>query len=264
MASDKGQAPSKAGQYDLNQTLNYLGINNLEDLNKLVDQRKQEQQAPNEIGRYEKAVRDPLTLSRIGIPPVVEPTPVKPKGEVKENHTVKESFLNALKSAENSIKAGYDKATGLWFPHKSVEGGEDTIGYGSKLNKNLVIDGQKVNPYKGLTQDQVEKLFALEVDKHLNLAKNQFNKFSGTGFKFEQLDPRYQKVLANIAYNSGTLVNKNGQWGWPKLLKAIIKGDDQAVRKEMVTSYIDPKKGKVKLEARAQQIADALGIGKDI
>jgi GH24 family phage-related lysozyme (muramidase) len=248
MASDKG--------YDLNQTLNYLGINNLEDLNKLVDQRKQEQ--------YEKAVRDPLTLSRIGIPPVVEPTPVKPKGEVKENHTVKESFLNALKSAENSIKAGYDKATGLWFPHKSVEGGEDTIGYGSKLNKNLVIDGQKVNPYKGLTQDQVEKLFALEVDKHLNLAKNQFNKFSGTGFKFEQLDPRYQKVLANIAYNSGTLVNKNGQWGWPKLLKAIIKGDDQAVRKEMVTSYIDPKKGKVKLEARAQQIADALGIGKDI
>jgi hypothetical protein len=38
-------------------------------------------------------------------------------------------YKEALKRQENSLKAGYRKAEDKWYPHKSPEGGADTIGY---------------------------------------------------------------------------------------------------------------------------------------
>ena len=40
-------------------------------------------------------------------------------------------YLAKLKKLENSVKAGYRK--GKWYPHRSFEGGSDTIAYGHKL-----------------------------------------------------------------------------------------------------------------------------------
>lgn len=174
------------------------------------------------------------------------------------------AFVDALKAAENSIKAGYDKATGKWFPHKSLEGGSDTIGYGIKLGEkpSLNINGTNVDPYKGLTQEQVDALFSQELNAKYAKTRNQFNKAAApiAGLKFEDLPEKYKHVLVNLVYNTGSLTNSKGDFGWPKLLQAMKRGDDKAVRANMVTSYKDPKKGTVKLTERANQIADAIGL----
>ena len=75
------------------------------------------------------------------------------------------SFISALMAVENSIKAGRTQG-GLWFPHPSPEGGNDTLGYGHKLtNKEVetgqivVSDGTVINYKDGLTDNFVYALF---------------------------------------------------------------------------------------------------------
>ena len=172
-----------------------------------------------------------------------------------------EKFIAMMKEVENGIKAGYDEETALWTPHESVEGGSDTIGYGHKLkpgevkNGFIIIDGEKVDYNKGLTDEQVDALLMQDMNKaETALAKN----IEG----YEDLPDKYQKVLINLAFNIGAgKVNKKG---WPKLFKAIKEGDDATVAKEMVTKFKD-KNGKWRpLTTRAQKMAKVSGIGGEL
>jgi hypothetical protein len=182
--------------------------------------------------------------------------------------SVKTKFIDALKAEENSIKAGWDKKLNLWFPHKSLEGGTDTLAYGHKLaSDGLVRIGNTLHyAYDGITEQMACVLFKQDLDKAIDKARTQYNKkFKKFHRSFEELPEKYQLLLANIVYNSGTILTRLGFVGWPKLIAAMHEGSDYKVRKEMITSYIDPKtKKRIYLTKRAERIADALGLSKEI
>ena len=180
-------------------------------------------------------------------------------------------FIDALKSVENSVRAGWDKKKSLWFPHKSVEGGMPTIAYGHK-----VLNVQEHEVFnKGITEEQALKLLEQDMKTAYDNAKEDWDKWVQNSTTilsnplFEELPEKYQGVLLNLAYNTGSLKNRKGQYGWPNLSKRIVeatldpinKAKDRAVREGMVTTYLDPKtKTRKRLTSRAYQIADALGI----
>jgi hypothetical protein len=81
--------------------------------------------------------------------------------------------VNIVKRFENSVdnpRGGYNKAKKLWFPHKSLEGGSDTIAYGHKIQKGE-------NFSKGLSDADALKLLEKDVGKKLNVAKSQIKNF---------------------------------------------------------------------------------------
>ena len=80
---------------------------------------------------------------------------------------------NVIKRFENSVdnpRGGYNKAKKLWFPHKSLEGGSDTIAYGHKIQPGE-------NFSKGLSDSDALKLLEKDIDKKLKIAKSQMKKF---------------------------------------------------------------------------------------
>jgi len=169
-----------------------------------------------------------------------------------------DQFFSSMKEVENGIRAGYNEQTGLWKPHESVEGGTDTLGYGHKLTPReqkggfVTIDGERVEIGDGLTDEQVERLFQQDIAKvERQLEKN----IEG----YEDLPDKYQKVLINLGFNIGA--GKVNNKGWPKLFKAMKEGDDETVRKEMITSYKTPSGERKKLINRARTIADSVGLG---
>jgi hypothetical protein len=183
-----------------------------------------------------------------------------------------QKFIEAIKSVENSVKAGFNKRKGLWFPHPSPEGGLATIAYGHKL---LPIEATTGMYDKGITEDQALKLLDMDLKIAYDNVKTDWNKYN-PGISFEALPEKYQGVLINIGYNTGSLKNRKGVFGWPNLAKKIVNATkapllnltpdqikilDKAVREGMVTTYLDPKtKTRKRLTSRAYQIADALGI----
>ena len=62
-----------------------------------------------------------------------------------------DEFIEYLKYVENGGKIGWDEDKQLWFPHRSPEGGNDTIAYGHKLR-----DAEVEQANKGLTDGEVE------------------------------------------------------------------------------------------------------------
>lgn len=114
------------------------------------------------------------------------------------------SFIDYIKKVENQGKAGYDAQRKLWFPHKSFEGGSDTIGYGHKIQK-----GEDFS--KGITDAQAEDL----LKKDLAKAKDQVHKELG-GIK---LTPKQEEMFIDFVFNMGTLKK------FPKFTQAALQND---------------------------------------
>jgi hypothetical protein len=170
-----------------------------------------------------------------------------------------ERFKEALKSVENSIKAGYDRNLHLWFPHKSLEGGLPTIGYGHKIKSadmRILLNGTYLLATEGLNNSTIEELFDKDFRHAFKVAKEQFEaEYPGLA-----LSTKGYLILTNLVFNAGTLV-KGGQWQWPKLVEALLENKHEEVRKQMVTSYYNPSlKKRVRLTQRATVIANALDV----
>jgi GH24 family phage-related lysozyme (muramidase) len=114
------------------------------------------------------------------------------------------SFIDYIKKVENQGKVGYNVEKKLWFPHKSFEGGSDTIGYGHKIQK-----GEDFS--KGITDAQAESLLRIDLAK----AKQQVYKEVG-GVK---LTPQQEEMFIDFVFNMGTL-NK-----FPKFTEFALKND---------------------------------------
>lgn len=148
-------------------------------------------------------------------------------------------FNDAMKKVENEERAGYNPEANVWIPHKSPEGGADTIAYGHKLTQKeirsgeIVIDGKSYRYRDGesMISDQVaDKLY----EQDLANARDSLVK---SWPDFESLEPKYQRVLKNIAFNVGQTGNSVSPETWPELAKAINEKDDKKVREEMLTKY---------------------------
>ena len=84
-----------------------------------------------------------------------------------------QKFIDALKSVENSVRAGWDNKKSLWFPHKSVEGGMPTIAYGHK-----VLNVQEHEVFnKGITEEQALKLLEQDMKTAYDNAKEDWDKW---------------------------------------------------------------------------------------
>jgi len=83
--------------------------------------------------------------------------------------------INVIKAFENSKanpKGGYNKQAKKWFPHKSIEGGSDTIAYGHKL-----LPGEDFS--KGLTDHEAEQLLEKDIRAKLSTARSKVENFDG-------------------------------------------------------------------------------------
>jgi GH24 family phage-related lysozyme (muramidase) len=118
------------------------------------------------------------------------------------------SFTDYLKYVENSNKVGYDVKKKLWFPHKSVEGGSDTIAYGHKIQSGEDFSG-------GLTDSQAEDLLKKDIEK----AKIQINK----ELKGTKLTPKQEEMFIDFVFNMGTLKK------FPKFVQSTLKNDESGM-----------------------------------
>lgn len=119
------------------------------------------------------------------------------------------SFIDYIKRVENQGKAGYNAEKKLWFPHKSFEGGSDTIGYGHKIQK-----GEDFS--KGITDAQAESLLKTDLAK----AKQQVYKELG-GVK---LTPQQEEMFIDFVFNMGTLKK------FPKFTQSVLKNDLEGMK----------------------------------
>ena len=93
-------------------------------------------------------------------------------GGRESDSLVKSKAANIIKGFENTIKAGYNKVDKKWYPHKSLEGGSDTIAYGHKIQK-----GEDFS--EGLTDDEAMALLDKDIDAKLKLSKKLLKNFDG-------------------------------------------------------------------------------------
>jgi GH24 family phage-related lysozyme (muramidase) len=144
----------------------------------------------------------------------VDASKIKPTDQVSITQSVKKSvgsFTDYIKKVENQGKVGYNVEKKLWFPHKSFEGGSDTIGYGHKIQK-----GEDFS--KGITDAQAESLLNTDLAK----AKQQVYKELG-GVK---LTPQQEEMFVDFVFNMGTL-NK-----FPKFTEFALKNDLEGMKSQ--------------------------------
>ena len=144
----------------------------------------------------------------------VDASKIKPTDQVAITQSVKKSigsFTDYIKKVENQGKVGYNTEKKLWFPHKSFEGGSDTIGYGHKIQK-----GEDFS--KGITDAQAESLLNTDLAK----AKQQVYKELG-GVK---LTPQQEEMFVDFVFNMGTL-NK-----FPKFTEFALKNDLEGMKSQ--------------------------------
>jgi len=121
-------------------------------------------------------------------------------------------FINYIKSVENSTHTGFKH--GLWHPHKSVEGGTDTIAYGHKLHAGD-------NFSKGLADEEATKLLIKDIMKASETAKHIVNKTYGAGV-FENLPNKSKEMLIDFAFNG--VINK-----FPQFIDGVINNDTETM-----------------------------------
>jgi GH24 family phage-related lysozyme (muramidase) len=144
------------------------------------------------------------------------------------------SFADYLKYVENGNKVGYDKNKKLWFPHKSVEGGSDTIAYGHKIQSGEDFSA-------GITDAQAEDLFKKDIQK----AKSQINK----ELKGIKLTPKQEEMFIDFVFNMGTLKK------FPKFTEFALKNDLEGM-KDQYKRYSGGKELKGRNTAFARRYLD--------
>ena len=178
-------------------------------------------------------------------------------------------FMIALAMVENDARVGCDPTHG-WFPHGSVEGGTQTIGYGHKLSDleqtgQFVLIGKKRHPFnhtkrQGIADPLITQLFREDVERSWAYARIDWNRFYSTSKFFDDLPMKYQCVLTDIVYNTGALAI-GGMYRWPKLANAMLNFDDALVRHESLRYYTPAGQTKrVPLTDRTNTICNAVGI----
>ena len=135
------------------------------------------------------------------------------------NPATMKKYKQDLKTQENSIKAGYNKAQDKWYPHGSPEGGNPTIGYGHKLT-----DAEISKYNKGVTSGQIEELLTSDILKHQTIAENMIDKKYGKG-TFDRLPQTSQMLLVDYAYNG--VLGK-----FPTFTDAVVKRNKNLMLKE--------------------------------
>lgn len=130
--------------------------------------------------------------------------------------------IMAVENSKNNVNGGYDAKTGRWYPHKSHEGGADTIAYGIKLS-NGTPEAALALKQGYLTDEQAESAVDSLVQKYYDAAKKVYDERYGAG-EWDKLSDKSQSILVDYSYNPGLAK-------FPKLMEGFHSGNLDLIRK---------------------------------
>ena len=136
-----------------------------------------------------------------------------------------------LKKFENEELKGFEK--GSWFPHKSIEGGTRTVGWGHKITADekkrgvIKVGEQLVNFKNGMTPQQVNQLYEQDTAKARSIARKSLVKNKS------DIEPNELQALTSLIYNVG-----QGAWAKSNAKKYLESGNIDRFLKEAFDSKI--------------------------
>lgn len=145
----------------------------------------------------------------------------------------------------DSKRSGYYPDVNRWYPHRSIEGGSDTIAYGHKLTGkevatgNIIIAGKAVRYNNGLSDTQAKILF--KQDWHR--AEDARYRLVGNDHPAEVLH-----VITSMVYQMG----EAGVAGFNDMLTSLSQKDYQGAAYEM----LDSKWARIDSPSRAMELSD--------
>lgn len=123
------------------------------------------------------------------------------------NYSEGYSYIDAarrIKEVENSKdnpRGGYDAGTDRWYPHRSHEGGADTIAYGIKLS-NGTPEAELAKRQGYLTDTQANEAIDTLVRAYGDSAERVYNRKFGEG-AWDDLSEKSKSILIDYEYNPG-------------------------------------------------------------
>ena len=131
--------------------------------------------------------------------------------------------IMAVENSKASASGGWDAKTGRWYPHKSIEGGADTIAYGIKLS-NGTPEAALALKQGYLTDEQATQFADTLAQRYYDAAKRVYDKKYGEG-EWDKLSDWSQSILTDFSYNPGL-----GKY--PKLMEGFHSGDMDTILSE--------------------------------
>lgn len=146
---------------------------------------------------------------------VGNPTPVDHKAYAISD--VKRRLLE-LENSKDNPNGKYDKKTGRWKPHKSPEGGANTIAYGIKLSNGLPW-AKTANAQGYLTDEQAMRALDEMAEWYYDAAQKVYDGKFGNG-AWDKLNGKQRSILVDFQYNVAGGLRK-----FPSLMQATHDGD---------------------------------------
>ena len=153
------------------------------------------------------------------------------------NASSPEQVLMSYENSKDNPKGGYDKGKGRWYPHKSLEGGSDTIAYGHKIQS-----GEDFS--KGITDEQAVTLLRQDIARREVAIRRALPAYDDL--------PQYVKNGIVSAWYRGDL----GPRSTPKTMALMKAGDWSRAAAEYLNSR-DFKTSFIGVKKRMQDNADA-------
>ena len=148
-----------------------------------------------------------------------------------------EDFKKLIKEKENPRRKGFDSKSKTWKPHKSAEGGTDTIGWGHKLTPaeqagGYVVIGKEKVPFNELTEAKNNALFEQDWNNNTQLATTFINEKGD----WNSLSEPQKLVSTELFFNMGP--NKAKQF---KTFRDKIIAQDEGFIEEINRTYTNPE-----------------------
>ena len=153
-------------------------------------------------------------------------------------------YYTQLQRSENSKNKGYDKDKDLWFPFSVGIGDEQNIGWGINMSTFSPQEQERIS--KGITTQELEKMFSNRIASHLDKSRDYVNTWQGgwerddksgnTGYRgkegnWDALPDNVKLALTDFSYNLGGLEK------FPLFVTAIMNNDLATAKKEYKRYY---------------------------
>lgn len=140
---------------------------------------------------------------------------------------------------ENPQRRGF--VNGLYYPFVTVNGNTD-IGAGIDMSKQTAAFRKEAQ--RGLTTQRMNQELYKRANEHLRKVDTALRRYTNYP---DTVSPQIKEGLADIRYQVGSL------GGFPKLLRAVAKGDLNGMRRESRVMYRNNNTGKMEYDKRRHE-----------
>lgn len=140
---------------------------------------------------------------------------------------------------ENPQRRGF--VNGLYYPFVTANGNTD-IGAGIDMSKQTAAFRKEAQ--RGLTPQRMNQELYKRANEHLRKVDSALRRYTNYP---DTVSPQIKEGLADIRYQVGSL------GGFPKLLRAVAKGDLNEMRQESRVMYRNNNTGKMEYDKRRHE-----------